>query len=81
MTHISICCGHRQTVKDMLHLCIVIVFVVIETKQTAIVRILVRLVEDTQHHIQAVLTVEMSVQTGNLYDDAIVGETVYKRIR
>ena len=64
----------------MLHLCIVTIYVVIETQQTGIVRILVRLVENAQHHVQAVLTVQMTVQTGDLHDDAVVGEAVYKSI-
>ena len=64
----------------MLHLCIVTIYLIVNTQQTGIVHVLVCLVEDAQHHVQAVLAVEMSVQTGNLYDDAIVCEAVDKRI-
>ena len=41
-----------------------------------VIPVLVCLVEYTQHHVQSVIY--LSVQSGNLYDDAIVGQTLHE---
>ena len=79
MAHIGISSCHRQTVKDAFHVCIIGISPVIYLQQAVIVHIPPRLVKDAQHHIQPI--VDMTMQTGYLNNDAVVRQTVDKRIR
>ena len=79
MAHVGIGSSHRQPVEDTLHLAVVAVETVVETQQMLVRLVPVRLVEDAQHLVQAV--VYLSVQTWYLHDDAVVRQAVDERVR
>ena len=78
MTHVGIGSSHSKAMKDTFHVGIVAVITIVNLEQTAVIGILAGLVEDAQHPVQTV--VNMAMETGNLNDDAIVSETIYKCI-
>ena len=78
MAHVCICSCHCQTVQYTFHIGIVTVGLIIYTQQARIVLITTALVENAQYHVQTV--VDITVKTGNLYNDAIMCQTVDKRI-
>ena len=79
MTHVGIGGSHRQTMQDMLHVGIILIDSVVNAQDAFVILVTARLIKDAQHHVQTV--VDMSVQTGNLYDDAVMCQAVDERIR
>ena len=64
--------------KDMLHVGIIAIYLVVDLKHAIVIRIPVGLVENAQYHVQTVI--DMPMQTRDLNNDAVVRQTVYKRI-
>ena len=79
MAHVSIGSSHRQPVQDVLHISIAAVCAIVDAEDMVVTLVLVRLVEDTQHHVQAI--VDPAMQTGYLHNDAVVRQTVDEGIR
>ena len=78
MAYVGISSGHCQPTKNVLHVGIILVHLVINAQNAVVVLITARLIEDAQHHVKPV--VDITVQTGNLDDNAIVRQTVDKRV-
>ncbi len=59
------------------HVCIVLIFLVIDIEHLLIVQILLGLVKNAQHTLKPV--VHLSLEQGYLHNNAIMGETFHKR--
>ena len=88
LTQLCVASSHRQSLEDMLHVSITIIETVINVQHLAVLAFLVALVEDAQHLVQTALTTlatvcltcKQATQEGYLYNDAIVCQTVNKRV-
>ena len=79
MTHVGIRGCHGEAVQDALHFGIILIHGIVDCQQAAVVLVTVRLVEDAQHHVKAV--VDVSVQTWYLDDDAVVVQAFHEWVR
>ena len=59
MTHASVGSGHRQAVQDAAHFGVASINTVINVQQTLVGGVCTRLVEDAQHHVEAVVDLAM----------------------
>ena len=78
MAHLSIGGRRQQSTDDNLHLVVAVVCCLVDVQHLLGASGLVRLVEDAQYLVQTV--VNLTVQEGYLHDDAVVGQTVDKRV-
>ena len=78
LTQFAVRRGSEQAVQDVFHLGISLECLVIYSQHLAVMSVLVGLVEDAQHLHQSV--VHTAVKQRNLYDDAVVYETLHKRV-
>ena len=74
MAHLAVCRCSQQPMYDVEHLVIIGIQTLVDVEGLLAVSFKVRLVEDAQHFLQSV--VDLTVKTGNLDDDAVVGQAV-----
>ena len=79
LPHHRVCCSSSKAVQDIHHVSIILIAGLVYSEQLCLVGIHVRLVKHTEYFLQMI--VYSPPQQRNLYDDAVVHETVYKRIR
>ena len=78
MTHLRVCCGSSQAMNDTQHVGIVLIGGLVKTQCLLAAALLVTLVEDAQHTVKPIA--RTNAKTGYLDDDAVVSQTVNKRI-
>ena len=79
LTELRVGRGHNQSVEDILHVCITLVVCLVKLHILLIVFFLVGLVKDAENLLKAI--VDLSAQERYLYDDAVMGKAIDKRVR